>query len=103
MSISRVLGRLLLIPLAGVLAGCAATLVAFFANWKVFVSVIGGDPMTSGDVVAIMVGFAMLLVSSAATFPMLLWPLGFSLGRAPSRLPGLRSQGAWALLLPGEA
>src|SRR5215475_7232419 len=66
MSISRVLARLLLVPLAGVLAGCAATLVAFFANWNVFLSMIGGD------VVAIMVGLAMLLVGSAATFPMLL-------------------------------
>jgi hypothetical protein len=72
MSISRVLARLLLVPLASVLAGCAATLVAFFANWNVFLSVIGGDAMTSGDVVAIMVGLAMLLVGSAATFPMLL-------------------------------
>jgi len=72
MSISRVLVRLLLVPLAGVLAGCAATLVAFIANWNVFLSVIGGDAMTSGDVVAIMVALAMLLVSSAATFPMLL-------------------------------
>ena len=72
MSISRVLVRLLLVPLAGVLAGCAATLVAFFANWNVFLSVIGGDAMTSGDIVAIMVGLAMLLVGSAATFPMLL-------------------------------
>src|SRR5215475_7058988 len=72
MSISRVLVRVLLVPLAGVLAGCAATLVAFIANWNVFLSVIGGDAMTSGDVVAIMVALAMLLVSSAATFPMLL-------------------------------
>jgi hypothetical protein len=72
MSISRVLVRLLLVPLAGVLAGCGATLVAFFANWNVFLSVIGGDAVTSGDVVAIMVGLAMLLVSSAATFQMLL-------------------------------
>src|SRR5262249_54403920 len=72
MSISRVVGRLLLVPFAGVLAGCAATLVAFFANWNMFLSVIGGDAMTSGDVLAIMVGMAMLLVSSAATFPMLL-------------------------------
>src|SRR5215510_13210515 len=67
MSISRVLVRLLLVPLGGVLAGCAATLVAFFANWNVFLSVIGGDAMSSGDVVAIMVGLAMLVVSSAAT------------------------------------
>jgi len=72
MSISRVLVRLILIPLGGVLAASAATLVAFFANWNVFLSVIGGDPVSSGDVVAIMVALAMLLVSSAATFPMLL-------------------------------
>ena len=72
MSIGRVLLRLLLIPLGGVLAASAATLVAFFANWNVFLSVIGGDAVTSGDVVAVMVALAMLLVSSAATFPMLL-------------------------------
>src|SRR5215467_8396595 len=72
MSISRVLARLILIPLGGVLAASAATLVAFFANWNVFLSVIGGDAVTSGDVVAVMVALAMLLVSSAATFPMLL-------------------------------
>ena len=72
MSIGHLLGRLLLVPLGGVVAGCVATLVAFLANWKVFLSVIGGDAMTSGDVVAILVGLAMLLVGSAATFPMLL-------------------------------
>jgi hypothetical protein len=72
MSIGRVFLRLLLIPLGGVLAASAATLVAFFANWNVFLSVIGGDTVTSGDVVAVMVALAMLLVSSAATFPMLL-------------------------------
>src|SRR4029434_8178442 len=37
-----------------------------------FLSSIGGDAISSGDVVVIMVGFAMLLVGSAATFPMLL-------------------------------
>src|SRR5262245_26134266 len=60
MSISHLLVRLLLVPLGAVLAGCAATLVAFLANWKVFQSVIGGDAMTSGDIVAVMVGLAML-------------------------------------------
>jgi len=72
MSINHLLVRLLLVPLGAVLAGCTATLVAFLANWKVFLSVIGGDAMTSGDIVAVMVGLAMLLVGSAATFPMLL-------------------------------
>lgn len=72
MSINHLLVRLLLVPLGAVLAGCTATLVAFLANWKVFLSVIGGDAMTGGDIVAVMVGLAMLLVGSAATFPMLL-------------------------------
>ena len=72
MSISHLLVRLLLVPLGCAVAGCAATVVAFLANWKVFLSVIGGDAMTSGDIVAVMVGLAMLLVGSAATFPMLL-------------------------------
>jgi hypothetical protein len=72
MSISHLLVRLLLVPLGALLAGCTATLVAFLANWKVFLSVIGGDAMTGGDIVAVMVGLAMLLVGSAATFPMLL-------------------------------
>src|SRR5262252_10859871 len=72
MSISHLLVRLLLVPLGCVLAGCTAALVAFLANWKVFLSVIGGEAVTSGDVVAVLVGLAMLLVGSAATFPMLL-------------------------------
>jgi hypothetical protein len=72
MSISHLLIRLLLVPLGALLAACAATLVAFLANWKVFLSVIGGESMTSGDIVAVLVGLAMLLVGSAATFPMLL-------------------------------
>src|SRR5262245_45396771 len=72
MSISHLLVRMLLVSLGCVLAGCVATLVAFLANWKVFLSVIGGEAVTSGDVVAVLVGLAMLLVGSAATFPMLL-------------------------------
>jgi hypothetical protein len=72
MSISHLLVRLLLVPLGGLLAGGTATLVAFLANWNAFLSVIGGEAMTSGDIVAAMVGLAMVLVGSAATFPMLL-------------------------------
>jgi len=88
MGISRVLVRLLLVPLAGVVAACAATLVAFLANWKVFLSVIGGEAVTSGDIVAVMVALAMLLVSSAATFPML---LPAAVGIAISEALSLRS------------
>jgi hypothetical protein len=72
MSISHLLVRLLLVPLGGLLAGCTATVVAFLANWNSFLSVIGGEAMTSGDIVAVLVALAMLLVGSAATFPMLL-------------------------------
>jgi len=88
MSISHLLVRLLVVPLGGLLAACAATLVAFFANWNVFLSVIGGDAMAAGDIVAVMVGLAMLLVSSAATFPML---LPASIGIAISEVLSLRS------------
>ena len=61
MSISRVLARLLLVPLAGVLAGCAATLVAFFANWNVFLSVIGGGGWTFATGAFVCCAFAVIV------------------------------------------
>lgn len=88
MSLGRLLLRLVLVPLAGLLAACAATLVAFLANWNVFLSVIGGDPMANGDIAAGMVALAMLLVDSAATFPML---LPATIGIAISEVLAIRS------------
>src|SRR5262249_5223504 len=60
------------VPLGALLAGCTATLVAFLANWKVFLSVIGGEAITSGGLVSGLVGLAVVLVDSAAVFPILL-------------------------------
>lgn len=72
MSIGHLLLRLIVVPFAAVIAACAATVVAFIANWNVVVSIIGGDPMVNGDIIGGMIGLAMLLLDSAATFPMLL-------------------------------
>jgi len=88
MSLGRFLLRLLLVPLAALLAGCAATLVAFFANWNVLVSMLGPDPAANGDIIAGLMGLAMLSVGSAATFPML---LPATIGIAISEVLALRS------------
>ncbi len=88
MSLGRVLLRLLVVPIGGMLAACAAALVAFAANWNVVLSMLGSDPVADGDIIAGLIGLVMLLVGSAATVAML---LPGTIGIAISEVLAIRS------------
>jgi hypothetical protein len=71
-SIGRLLLRLIIVPSALGLAVCAATLVAFAANWNSLLAMVGADASDGGLIAGLVVGFALLAVILVATVWMLM-------------------------------
>jgi hypothetical protein len=59
-------------PIAGMLAACAAAAVVFVANWNELSTTFFNSAGDGGDIIAGLIGLAMLLVGSATTVAMLL-------------------------------
>jgi len=74
MVIGRLILRLLLVPLAAVIATCVAESVVIVANWHAFVQMLNANPNASDDlmVTLMLAGSAFFLVLSVAAFMMLL-------------------------------